>query len=153
MKGHKLGKKKPDKSCIKKYRWQAVLSPVCFVETTSVCWWKLPFESRQEPTVKQDFVNLHIEESVHIKIWDVYFLFAHLLSLLPTASDNYLSLEYLWVRYDYLPLDDSSLDYGTNFEVLWTTDKKEKKNRFHTVALFFVLSMLPWKDKHFHAES
>lgn len=61
VKGHKPNQKPGEKKVFKTVFLETTGGFVIsnFVETTSACWWQLlPFESRREPTVKWDFVNL-----------------------------------------------------------------------------------------------
>lgn len=61
VKGHKPNQKPGGKKVFKTVFLETTGGFVIsnFVETTSACWWQLlPFESRREPTVKWDFVNL-----------------------------------------------------------------------------------------------
>lgn len=135
VKGHKPNQKPGEKKVFKTVFLETTGGFVIsnFVETTSACWWQLlPFESRREPTVKWDFVNLS-------SYWRVctYYDMGCLFPICSFAFTFANSIRQLSVT-------------GVFVSSLWLSSSAWLEQAFKYCVFglfFFLLSMQPWKDK------
>lgn len=119
--------KKPDKKSLKQTRIKAGFVISSFVETTSVCMWKISHLNPDNSQLVNGtwWIYLHIEESVYM-IWKVYFLFAHFSF---TLADGIKHLIVTGVFVSSLWVSSSAWFITGATLLVWTADKKKKEKK------------------------